>query len=256
MFNFSLILELTKRDFTERFAGSVLGSLWSFIWPLVNLFIYIVIFSKVMGARLPGNSKVYAYGIYVSCGLIPWTAFANSISRCASVFLDKRYLIQKIRISLPSLLLYIILSETVTFFISMCLFFLFLLSTHYQFNASVVVVPYIYYLQTLFCFGFGLLAATFTVFIRDLKEIIGIVLQLWFWFTPIVYVRDILPGFVKKIMIYNPIYLIIESYQRIFVYNDVPAYRSLIILCVATHLMIFFSYLIFRKLEKDVRDFL
>ena len=64
----SFIIEITKRDFKERFAGSVLGVLWVIIWPLVNLFIYIVIFGKLMGARLPGTSDVNAYGIYLYFG--------------------------------------------------------------------------------------------------------------------------------------------------------------------------------------------
>ncbi len=256
MVNLGLILELTKRDFSERFAGSMLGSIWAFIWPLVSLFIYIIVFGKMMGGKLPGKSGIYAYSIYVSVGLLPWVAFANSISRSTSIFLDKKHLISKIPLSLPSLLIYIILSETITFIISIVFFFIFLLLTDYHFNMNLALLPYIYFLQQLFAFGFGLLAATLTIFVRDLKEIIGIILQLWFWFTPIVYVREILPEFIKKIIIYNPAYVIIESYQSIFVFNNAPSYKSLIILTAFTHCMILISYVVFRKLEKDVRDFL
>jgi len=85
---------------------------------------------------------------------------------------------------------------------------------------------------------------------------VGIVLQLWFWFTPIVYVSEILPDVVKKIMIYNPAYVLIESYHHIFVFNDAPSIRSLIVLTFVAHGLICFSYYIFRALEKDVRDFL
>jgi len=256
MFNLSLVWELTKRDFSERFAGSVLGSLWALIWPLVSLAIYIIIFGKLMGGRLPGSSNIYSYSIYVTVGLVPWTALAGSISRCSSVFLDKRHLVSKIRISFPSLLLYINLSETITFLFSMSFFFAFLLLTHYEFNSNMLLIPYIYYLQQLFTFGVGLLAATLTVFVRDIKEIIGVILQFWFWFTPIVYVSEILPEFAKKIMVFNPAYVIIESYHRIFVFNDEPSYRSLILLTILTHILVLASYSIFRALEKDVRDFL
>jgi lipopolysaccharide transport system permease protein len=209
-----------------------------------------------MGAQLPGKSSIYAYSIYVSVGLLPWVAFANSISRATSVFLDKKPLISKIPLSLPSLLIYIILSETITFIIAIVFFFGFLFFTGYNFNSNLMLLPYIYFLQQLFAFGFGLLAATFTVFIRDLKEIIGIVLQFWFWFTPIVYVREILPEAVKKIIMYNPAYIIIEAYQRIFVFNDAPSYKSLITLTILTHCLIFIAYVLFRRLEKDVRDFI
>jgi len=256
MFSASLVWELTKRDFSERFAGSVLGSLWALIWPLVGLVIYIMIFGKIMGGRLPGNSNFYSYGIYVTVGLVPWSAMATSISRCSSVFLDKKHLVTKIRMSLPSLLLYIILSETITFLFSMGFLFIFLLFTRYHFTLNLALVPYIYYLQQILAFAIGLLAATLTVFIRDIKEITGVILQFWFWFTPIVYVRQILPDFVKNIIVYNPAYVIIESYQRIFVFNDDPSYHSLILLTIITHALVSIAYIIFRTLEKDVRDFL
>jgi lipopolysaccharide transport system permease protein len=256
MVSISLILELTKRDFSDRFAGSILGSIWAFIWPIVSLFIYIVIFGKLMGGKLPGTSEIYAYSVYLTVGLLPWTAFSNSIYRSTSVFLDTKHLISKIKLSLPSLLIYIILSESITYVIAMALFFIFLFLNGHQFSPSLIMLPYLFYLQQLFAFGFGLLAATLTVFIRDLKEAIGIMLQLWFWFTPIVYVQDILPEFLKKVMIYNPAHIIISSYRSIFVFNDSPPYGALIILTIITHSIILIAYLLFRSLEKDVRDFI
>jgi lipopolysaccharide transport system permease protein len=256
MINISLLWELTKRDFSERFAGSVLGSFWALIWPLVNLAIYIAIFGKLMGARLPGNSNMYAYGIYVAVGLVPWAAFANTISRSSSVFLDKKHLISKIKIALPSLLIYISLSETITFLFSMSFLFIFLLATGYTFRVDMMLLPFIYYLQQLFAFGLGLLAATLTVFIRDIKEIIGVILTFWFWFTPIVYIKEILPDAVKQILIINPAYIIVDSYQHIFVFGDDPSYLSLILLTLVAHVVAIGSYLLFRSLERDVRDFL
>lgn len=254
--NAPLIWELTKRDFSERFAGSVLGFVWAFIWPLVNLFIYIVIFGKLMGGRLPGTSDVYAYSIYLSVGLIPWTCFASSLSRACSVFLDKKNVISKINISLPSLLVYINLSEIITFIITSVFLLVFLIATGYDFHGHFLLLPFIFYLQQLLAFSLGMLSATLTVFIRDLREVVGIILQLWFWFTPIVYVASILPDFVKKILVFNPAFIIIESYHRIIVFNDYPAIRSLVILCLITHFFLFISYVLFRGLEKDVRDFL
>ncbi len=250
-----LIWDLTKRDFSERFAGSVLGWFWAFIWPLVGLFIYIVIFGKFMGARLPGTSDMYAYGIYVSVGLIPWAAFAGSISRSATVFLDKKNIISKIDVSLPSLVVFINLSESITFVITNIFFFVFLLATGYEFSLKLLLFPFIFYLQQILAFGLGLFSATLIVFLRDLKEVVGIILQLWFWFTPIVYVSDILPDFMKSIVVFSPAFIITESYHRIFVFKAYPAISSMILLTVIAHFFLIFSYLLFRFLEKDVRDF-
>ncbi len=251
-----LIWDLTKRDFSERFAGSALGAVWAFIWPLVNLFIYIVIFGKFMGGRLPGSSDIYAYSIYLSVGLIPWTAFASTISRSSTVFLDKKNIISKVDVSLPSLLVFINLSESITFLISNVFLFAFLLLTDYEFSMRLLLFPFIFYLQQILAFGLGLLSATLVVFVRDLKEVVGIILQLWFWFTPIVYVSNILPDFVKKVVVFSPAFIITEAYHRVFVFHAYPVVSSMVILTVIAHVFLIGSYLLFRFLEKDVRDFL
>lgn len=251
-----LILELTKRDFTERFAGSTLGGLWAFIWPLVNLAVYLIIFSKIMGARLPGQSNVYAYGIYLTAGLLPWMAFAGTFGRSASVFIDKKQIICKLRVSLPSLLLYVSLAETVTFCIGMGFFSLFLFLSDWSFSKHVVLVPFVYIVQQVLAFGLGLLCASLVVFVRDFREVVGVVLQLWFWFTPIVYVKDVVPPWLQDLMVLNPASIFVDAYQKIFVYGTAPNFPPLIFLTLAAHGLTAAAYVVFRVLEKDIRDFL
>jgi lipopolysaccharide transport system permease protein len=250
------IIEITRRDFAERFAGSVLGSLWAIIWPMVNLFIYIVIFGKIMGARLPGTSEMNAYGIYLAAGLIPWIAFSATVNRCASVFLEKKHIITKVNTSLFALLLHICLSETITYAISMMVFFAILAFQGYEFHRLFLFLPLLYYLQQVLALGIGLFAAVLNVFVRDVREIIGVIMQLWFWFTPIVYIPDILPLAVQKLLVWNPAYIIIASCHNIFVFHANPPFKSLILLAVIVHGLLFFSYFLLRHLEKDIRDFL
>jgi lipopolysaccharide transport system permease protein len=251
------LIELTKRDFTERYSGSVLGVFWTFIWPLVNIFVYTVIFSQVMGARLQGvSSTTYGYGIYLIAGILPWTAFANTVSRSATIFVDKKTIISKIKVSLPSLPLYIVMSESITFLITLFIYMVFLVITGTPLRKTLIFLPVIYLIQQVFAFSLGFLISIFHVFIRDLKEITGIVLQIWFWFTPIVYVYDILPAFAKKLLVFNPAFLFINSYQNIFALNQVPDFIHLIQLTILSHVVLFTGYVIFKKLEKDIRDFL
>lgn len=252
----SLLIELTKRDFTERYSGSVLGVFWTFIWPLVNIFVYTVIFSRIMGARLQGASSTYSYGIYLIAGILPWTAFANTVSRSATIFADKKGIISKIKVSLPSLPLYIVMSESITFLITLFIYMVFLLMTGTPLRITLVFLPVIYLVQQIFAFSLGFLITIFHVFIRDLKEITGIVLQIWFWFTPIVYVYDILPAFAKNLVAFNPAFLFIKAYQDIFVLNQVPDFVNLLKLSIMAHLLLLAGYVIFKKLERDIRDFL
>lgn len=170
--------------------------------------------------------------------------------------MDKKDIISKVHVSLPSLFLFVHLSEIITLLITLGFFALFLLIADYGFTRHLLFLPVVLYLQQILAFGLGLFAGTLTVFIRDLKEVVDITLQLWFWFTPLVYVADILPEIVKKFMVYNPAYIITESYHRIFVYSDYPSFFSLLILTLIAHAIVFGAYLVFRVLEKDVRDFL
>jgi lipopolysaccharide transport system permease protein len=254
--NLTLLIELTKRDFTERYSGSILGVFWAFIWPLVNIFVYIVIFSQVMGARLQGSSSTYSYGIYLVAGILPWTAFVNTVSRSSTIFVDKKAIISKIKVSLPSLPLYVVMSESITFLITLFVYIVFLLITGTPLRKTIILLPAIYLVQQIFAFSLGFLISIFHVFIRDLKEITGIVLQVWFWFTPIVYVYDILPEFAKNLVHINPAFLFIKSYQDIFVLNMVPDFVNLLKLSAIAHLLLLAGYVIFKRLERDIRDFL
>lgn len=252
----ALVWQLTKGEFGERFAGSVLGATWAVVQPLVKLFVFLVVFGQIMGARLPGGSGPFGYGVYLACGLFPWMAFSQTVNRSCSIFLDKRGLISKISLSLPSLLLYVGLSESISFLLGMTALFGVMLATGQEFSRHLILLPFLFFLQQLFAFALGLLAATLTVFLRDLKEMMGVVMEIWFWGTPIVYVLDALPGWAQDIIRLNPATPVIEAYHSVFVHGAAPDMRVMIILALAAHGMIALAYLIFRVLEKDVRDFL
>jgi lipopolysaccharide transport system permease protein len=254
--NIPLTFEFVKRDFIERFAGSVLGSFWSFIWPLANILIFTMIFSGIMNPKLSGAEHRFSYSIYLISALLPWIAFSTTISRCTTVFIDKKNIISKINLPLPSMPLYINLSETVTLFISITFFLGFLIVIGHGFSEYYLLVPFIFMLQQLLAYAVGLILAVLTVFIRDMKEIVGIVLQIWFWFTPIVYVKEILPGWVKKFIVFNPVFILADSFQNIFLRNRLPDIKLLIILTAVTFFLLFLSYLIYIRLESDVKDFL
>ncbi len=256
MINLPLVIELTKRDYHERYAGSLLGTGWAFIKPLVPLFIYIIIFGKLMGSRLPGASGTFSYSIYLASGLIPWLTFAACVQRGASVFLDKRHIIAKVHVSLPSLLVFVNLAEIITYAITMGFFMLFLLLIPYQFSYYFFLLPLIFYLQQVLAFGLGMLMAVLVVFLRDLKELLDIAIQLWFWSTPIVYVRDILPGIARKVLALNPFSIITDAYHAIFVYGAMPDCKALAVVSVCAHLLICAGYLAARHLERDIRDLL
>jgi len=254
--NFNLIFELAKRDFTERYSGSALGFMWSFIYPLINIVIYIIIFGNLMGARLPGDTSIWGYGVYLISGLVPWTAFTNTVTRASTVFLDKKNIIGKIHVDLPTLPLFIVISESVTFVITLAIFFVILLITKVPLSGYIVFIPLIYVIQQVLAYALGFFLAMFVVFLRDLKEVVTIGFMVWFWFTPIVYVFDILPAFAKPFLMWNPMLAIISSFHNIFIYQKSPSFYYLALVLVVSLVLIVVDYIIFKKLEKDIRDFI
>jgi lipopolysaccharide transport system permease protein len=215
-----------------------------------------IIFGSLMGARLPGMSSVWGYGVYLISGLIPWTAFANTVTRSSTVFLDKKNIIAKIRIDLPKLPVFIVFSETITFVVTLVIFFGILQITGYSFSPYLLFIPVIYLIQQLFAYSLGFFLAMFVVFLRDLREVVTIGVQISFWFTPIVYVFEILPPLAQQILIWNPALAFISAYHDIFVLQKMPSFTYLSIVLIISIVLIALDYTIFKKLEKDIRDFI
>jgi lipopolysaccharide transport system permease protein len=215
-----------------------------------------IIFGSLMGARLPGMSTVWGYGVYLIAGLVPWTAFANTVSRASTVFLDKKNIISKIHVDLPTLPLYIVLSESITFIVTIMIFIIILAFTGFPFTLYLFLIPILYLIQQVFAYALGFFLAFVVVFLRDLKEVVSIGFQIWFWFTPIVYTFDILPQFAQQILIWNPMLSVVSAYHDLFVYQKMPSFFYLALVLVMSLVMIILDYGIFKKLEKDIRDFI
>ena len=178
---------MVARDFRGRYLGSVLGASWAVANPLAQIIIYTLIFSQVMGARLPNVHDPLAYSLYLCAGILTWGYFVEVLQRSQTVFLEQANLLKKVsfpRVTLPS---YVFLSATVNFAISWGLFLAFLLvSGRWPGWLLVALVPLLIVQQAL-AVGLGLTLGVTNVFFRDMAQAVGVALQFWFWLTPIVY---------------------------------------------------------------------
>jgi len=252
----NLLFEFVKRDITERYVGSVLGVWWSFLWPLVNIFIYMVIFSKVMGAKIHFLPYAYSYGLYLASGLIAWTAFSNTVLRSTTVLVEKKHILTKISLPLWFFPLVIAISESITFFISLFIYFCVLLLMKIPLDSKILLVPVAYLVQFIFAYSLGSFLSVLNVFLKDIKEVVNILMQFWFWFTPIVYVVQILPKKVRFFTDLNPVYAFIQVYQKVFVTKEPINFALFSFWTVFFLLFFLFSWYFCRKLERDTRDFL
>lgn len=254
---FPLALALCRQDLKARYAGALLGSLWVLIWPLVQLFIYIVIFGKFMGARLTvvQDQAIASYGLYVAAGLLAWTCFANTLQRTSRFLLEKRQIISKVPVDLRVFPLSICLQELLPLgagyllLLAACLFFgqspkLWLLLL------SVLALL----AQQMLAMGLGLFFAVLAAFIHDTQEAVAVALQMAFWFTPIVYHPSILPNWVQTALNVNPMTHACQILQECFVFGGTVSPWALGYLGLCALLAMALGLLTLKAKESGVRD--
>lgn len=253
-----LAASLCKQDLQERFAGAMLGSLWVFIWPLVQLFIYLVIFGKLMGGRFGGgDGQIYSYGIYVASGLLSWSCFANTLQRAARAFVDKRQIINKVAVDLRVFPLAVCLAELLPFALGGVLLVLAnLLSGWSPAPALLGWTLLALYCQQLLAVGFGLFLACCAVFVRDTTEAVAIALQMAFWFTPIVYLPSILPEWAGYALAVNPMTHVVGIFQQCFVFGQGVSWASVAYMLLTSHAAAALGLYTLHRLNKDIRDVL
>ena len=247
-----LIIEFTKRDLKEKYSATSFGRIWMLISPLVTIFIYTVIFSDFMKMRMNLVESKYAYSIYLIPGLLSYNFFSTLVLRLSNVILEKAHIIKKI--SIPTWIYYlsVTLSEFTIYFISIILSFVFLIIIGH-FSLKLVWMFLLMGLITLFGFFIGVIFSLFVPFFRDLKEAIPIVLQLWFWATPIIYVKELIYDKYPFIVEYNPLYYFIEPMQELYLYFSLNKKDILISFLIVAVLGIISAYL-YKKIISEIKD--
>jgi len=216
------------RELRLRYAGSALGAMWQVLSPLALIAIYTVVFSGLMKARLPGVGDSYTYTIYVCSGLLAWTMFADILTRSQTMFLESANLLKKSsfpRSCVPA----IVGSSALASFAIVYAVFLVVLAVSGRWPGVVVVAAIVPLLLLAFlALAAGVFLGIVHVFFRDVGHVLAIVLQVWFWLTPIVYPAEILPAAYAKWIWINPVAPIVQALQSIFVQHAWPDWPALL----------------------------
>ncbi|MES2161684.1 MAG: ABC transporter permease [Pseudomonadota bacterium] len=248
------VLGSVQREFQSRYRNSLFGAAWTVLNPLAMIVVYTVIFSQVMGSRLQGSNATFAYSIYLCAGALTWGLFAEITSRSQSVFIDHANLIKKLQFPRICLPIIVVLNALVNFAIIFGLFTAFLLiSGSFPGWVYFAVFP-VLLLQIVFAIGLGMVLGVLNVFFRDVGQFFTIVLQFWFWFTPIVYPVSTLPAPVRALLVWNPMAAVIGAYQQILVNGQAPQWGSLLPAAVAGLACCALGLQLFRKRAGEMVD--
>lgn len=248
------VLGSVQREFQSKYRNTMLGAAWTVLSPLAMISVYTLIFSQVMKNRLPGDSSEYGYSIYLCAGILTWNLFAEITSRAQNVFLEQATLLKKLsfpRICLP---LIVVLNALVNFGIIFSLFTVFLLFSG-QFPGAVFLLLFpVLLLQVLLAIGLGMILGVLNVFFRDVGQFFQIVIQFWFWLTPIVYPVNILPVPVRGLLDWNPMAAVIQAYQHILVSGQAPHWPTLLPAALLALALCVLGMQLFRKRAGEMVD--
>ena len=248
------ILGSVKREFQAKYRNSLLGAAWTVINPLAMIIVYTVIFSQIMRAKLPGVDSTFAYSIHLCAGILTWGLFAEITGRAQNMFLEHANLLKKL--SFPRLCLPVIVVATagLNFAIIFSLFTVFLiLSGNFPGWSYLAILP-VLGIQVVFAIGLGMVLGVLNVFFRDIGQLFGVVLQFWFWLTPIVYAITVLPKSVQPLIALNPMANLIVAYQNILVIGQWPDWVSLWPVTLLAVLLCVWGMRLFRKYAGEMMD--
>jgi ABC-type polysaccharide/polyol phosphate export permease len=241
-------------DVRSQYAGSAAGIAWHVLNPLAQIAIYTVVFSQIMPVRMGGTGVSQHFAVYLCAGLLPWSAFADCVTRGANAFLENATYLKKLPIPEQVFVAKNAVAATVFLGVSMALLGLITVLTGGRLTAAWLGVPAVLVLMQGFGFGLGLIFGTLNVLLRDIGHALAIGLHLWMWATPIVWVESVLPPRLQTLLPWNPVYPFIDALHRMIVEGAWPPLAHWPIMALWAGAASVAGYLLLRRLRPEIRD--
>lgn len=240
-----MIRSLVRKELRGRYKGSVLGFLWTFINPLLQLMVYTIVFSTIL------KSDIDKYYLFLFVALIPWIFFSSSLTGGASSILNQKDMVKKIyfpRQVMP-------ISFVSTCFVNMLLCFIVIfivigvsgIGVNFE---ALLYLPIIMFVQYILALGVAMLSSAITVYFRDLEHILGIVTMAWQYLTPVMYSIDIVPENYLPLFMANPMTPIIQAYRDILYYKQVPKLETLVHAFILGSIILTVGCIVFERLQR------
>lgn len=238
-----LLEELIKRDFKVKYQRSVLGILWSVLYPLLMMAVMAVVFSNIFKASMPGVN----YLCYLQTGLVLFNFFSDATNQAMPSVVGNMGLINKVYIPKYIFPLSKCLFSGINFLITLIPLYAVILLTGTGLNVYHLLLPFCFLTLLIFCIGFGFFLSAVSVFLRDMFYIWGIIVLAWTYLTPIMYDISILPAKLMTIMKFNPLYEYINFAREIILFNRVPSLESWLFCAGYAIIALLIGTIVFRK---------
>lgn len=250
------IASSVRSEFAARFARSRLGGLWMILNPLAQAAIVAFVLSGVLAARLPGVTNRFGYALYLMAGTLAWSLFQETVMRCLTVFTDNGNLLKKLvfpRICLPLVVAGI--TGVSNLLLAFATAIAFGLLGHLP-GPEALWLPLLLVVTLAFALGLGLTLGIVNVFVRDVGQVVPILLQFMFWLTPIIYIPAMVPPEYRTLLEWNPMYPMVYAYQRVLVFGQPPEWGQVGGVALAAVLLLGFALFLFRRASAEMVDVL
>jgi len=237
-----LMMALVGRHLRARYRGSALGFIWSFLNPLFLIAVYSLVFRYYVRFDAVEN-----YALFLFAGLMPWIWFSSGLLEATSSISAGGSLITKAMFPPQVLPTVAVITNLVHFLFAIPLLLGVMLICGVTPGYSLLLLPVIIVIQTIFMLGLAFAFSALNVFYRDVQHILGNVLTLWFFLCPILYPVDVVPEKFRFTLLLNPMSYVVSVYQDIFVYAELPQWSYIVGPFIASVVVLFFGVVIFEK---------
>jgi ABC-type polysaccharide/polyol phosphate export permease len=252
LFRYRLLIQsLVGRELKARYRGSVLGFLWSFVNPLLLLLTYVVVFTLV----LPGKHSpaMEPFALFFFCGILPWTWFSSSLLESAGVLIAGGNLIKKVLFPAEVLPVVTVFANLAHFSLGLPILLIFLVY-YERLRPEALLLPLPVLVQLVFTLGLALGLSALTVHFRDIQNILGHLLHLMFFASPVLYLDGEREGAIRTFLRFNPMSHILVSYQQILFDGEFHHWQGLGLAALAAVLTFALGAFLFERLRDTLAE--
>ncbi|HUQ95605.1 MAG TPA: ABC transporter permease [Bryobacteraceae bacterium] len=252
--NRRLIRSMVRREILARYRGSFGDVAWTILHPLLLMATYFFVFGVVLPSRFGSDASRSGWALYFLAGMLPWLGFSEPAGRAAYVILEYRNFVKKLVFPVSILPVNQVIAGLVTSLLATALFLLALLVIRGHIPWTAALLPLLLIPQVLFTLGVCWFLAALGVYLRDLAQIMGFLLTLWFFLTPICYPETSLPVELLPLLAKNPLFHFVRAYRQIFLEGVIPATAMLVKLWSVSLVVFFVGHAWFTRLRKTFAD--
>ncbi len=249
-----LIWPLARRMVLARYRGSALGLLWALLTPAVMIGVFTFLFAGIFGARFNEGGTPWEYALYLFCGLLPWTAFSETLQQSSGIVVAHANLVKRVVFPLETLpvaqalaALFAQLFGTVALLVATVII-------RHELHATMIWVPVLLVPQLLLTLGGAWLVASLGVFVRDTSQVLGLLLMAWLYLTPIIYPEQVVPARYRPALELNPLTSLVRSYRRALLEGGPPDWPGLAYTTAVAIAVFLLGYWWFARTRKNFAD--